>query len=233
MPNVTSSNIIPYTYTDQNGQVRQGQYDPANVTTETLKKMFQELSQDGKTTQQEINDFSAALARRVSDGSEGGNAMGMAFRMMGPGLASGQLNSQNFAASMTDMLGAASAQTLQGILFGGANVLGNAAVQGFEKMLTGKNSGLYGSYYSGAVNLSPGSNVAGDIEVGGSWGVGDVIGSTLSAEEYQLYQQLEPKERARFLLQKKIQEHAELVQLLANLLKIKHDTSMGVISKIG
>jgi hypothetical protein len=61
---------------------------------------------------------------------------------------------------------------------------------------------------------------------------GQVIGGTLTNDERSMIQLMDPKDRARYLLQKRIQEKAEMAVLLSRLQTIRHQTAMSVINNI-
>lgn len=61
---------------------------------------------------------------------------------------------------------------------------------------------------------------------------GQVIGGTLTDDERAMIQMMDPKDRARFLLQKRIQEKAEMAVLLSQLQSLRHQTAMSVINNI-
>ncbi len=61
---------------------------------------------------------------------------------------------------------------------------------------------------------------------------GQVIGGTLTDDERTMIQLMEPKDRARYLLQKRIQEKAEMAVLLSQLQSLRHQTAMSVINNI-
>jgi hypothetical protein len=58
---------------------------------------------------------------------------------------------------------------------------------------------------------------------------GQVIGGTLTDDDRALIQLMDPKDRARYLLQKRIQEKAEMAGLLSQL---RHQTAMSIINNI-
>ena len=59
-----------------------------------------------------------------------------------------------------------------------------------------------------------------------------IVGSELSPEEDALVALLDPDDRARFLLQKRIQQQAETASLLAQVQQLRHETAMSVINNI-
>ncbi len=61
---------------------------------------------------------------------------------------------------------------------------------------------------------------------------GQVIGGTLTNDERAMIQLMDPKDRARYLLQKRIQEKAEMAVLLSQLQSLRHQTAMSVINNI-
>jgi hypothetical protein len=61
---------------------------------------------------------------------------------------------------------------------------------------------------------------------------GEVIGGTLTNDEKAMIQLMDPKDRARYLLQKRIQEKAEMAVLLSQLQSLRHQTAMSVINNI-
>ena len=56
--------------------------------------------------------------------------------------------------------------------------------------------------------------------------------STLTDDERQMIQLKDPKDRARYVLQKRIQEKAEMAVLLSQLQALRHQTAMSVINNI-
>jgi hypothetical protein len=54
----------------------------------------------------------------------------------------------------------------------------------------------------------------------------------LSPEEVQMAAHLDPEDRARYLLQRKIEERAELAATLSQLQELRHQTAMDVIDNI-
>lgn len=61
---------------------------------------------------------------------------------------------------------------------------------------------------------------------------GSVIGGTLTDDERAMIQQMDPKDRARYLLQKRIDEKAETSVLLSQLQSVRHQQAMSVINDI-
>jgi hypothetical protein len=61
---------------------------------------------------------------------------------------------------------------------------------------------------------------------------GDVIGGTLTPEEKAMLAMMDPKDRARYLLQKKMQEKAEMAALCSNLQGLRHQCAMTTIGNI-
>ena len=59
-----------------------------------------------------------------------------------------------------------------------------------------------------------------------------VVGEELTPEEAALVGQLDPRDRARFLLQKRIQEQAEIASLLSQVHQLRHDTAISVVNGI-
>ena len=59
-----------------------------------------------------------------------------------------------------------------------------------------------------------------------------ITDSGLSPEEAAVVAQLDPDDRARFLLQKRLQQRAEIASLLAQLQQLRHETAMSVINSI-
>ena len=57
-------------------------------------------------------------------------------------------------------------------------------------------------------------------------------GSQLSPEEAAIAAQLDPDDRARFLLQKQMQQRAELAALVSQVAELRHQTAMDVINSI-
>jgi hypothetical protein len=54
----------------------------------------------------------------------------------------------------------------------------------------------------------------------------------LSPEEQQLLAAMDPDDRARYLLQKRISDQAQMAALLAEMLAERHETAMSVINNI-
>jgi hypothetical protein len=54
----------------------------------------------------------------------------------------------------------------------------------------------------------------------------------LSAEESALVAQMDPADRARYLLQRQLAERAELAALSSRLIELRHDEAMSVIRNI-
>jgi tetratricopeptide (TPR) repeat protein len=61
---------------------------------------------------------------------------------------------------------------------------------------------------------------------------GEVIGGTLTNDERAMIQLMDSKDRARYLLQKRIQEKTEMAVLLSQLQSLRHQTTMSVINNI-
>jgi tetratricopeptide (TPR) repeat protein len=61
---------------------------------------------------------------------------------------------------------------------------------------------------------------------------GDVIGGTLTNDERAMIRLMDPADRARYLLQKRIQEKAEMKVLLSRLQSLRHQSAMSVINNI-
>ena len=61
---------------------------------------------------------------------------------------------------------------------------------------------------------------------------GTVIGGALTNNELAMIQLMDPKDRARYLLQKRISEKAEMAVLLSQLQSLRHQTAMSVINNI-
>ena len=58
------------------------------------------------------------------------------------------------------------------------------------------------------------------------------IGAQLSPEEAAIAAQLDPDDRARFLLQKQVQQRAELAALVSQIAELRHQTAMDVVNSI-
>lgn len=56
--------------------------------------------------------------------------------------------------------------------------------------------------------------------------------TSLTAEERALLAQMDPSDRARFVLQKRIQQNSERAALLSELAKLRHETAISIISNI-
>jgi hypothetical protein len=61
---------------------------------------------------------------------------------------------------------------------------------------------------------------------------GQVIGGTLTDDEGAMINLMHPQDRNRYLLQKRIQEKAEMGVLLSELQSLRHQTAMSVINNI-
>lgn len=86
-------------------------------------------------------------------------------------------------------------------------------------------NGTLGAISSGAFdNMMPGLS---SMTLGG-----DPIGDMLTPEEQQMYMEMTPKEKQRFMLQKKMQDHAEMVALLSQIQAMRHQMAMQVINNI-
>jgi hypothetical protein len=59
-----------------------------------------------------------------------------------------------------------------------------------------------------------------------------IVDSGLSPEEAAVAAQLDPDDRARFLLQKRLQQRAELASLVSQIAELRHQTAMDVINSI-
>ena len=58
------------------------------------------------------------------------------------------------------------------------------------------------------------------------------VDSGLSPEEAAIAGQLDPADRARFLLQKRMQQRAEVAALVSQIAELRHQTAMSVINSI-
>jgi hypothetical protein len=61
--------------------------------------------------------------------------------------------------------------------------------------------------------------------------IGDVR-ATLSPEERSMLGLMDPKDRAYYLLQKKMQERADMAELLSKLQALRHQTAMETIKNV-
>ena len=60
------------------------------------------------------------------------------------------------------------------------------------------------------------------------------LSTGLSSLQKNALKQIEdPKERARMMTQFALQAHQELVQFISNIMKMQHESSMGIIRNIG
>ena len=59
-----------------------------------------------------------------------------------------------------------------------------------------------------------------------------VRSGTLTNDERAMIQLMDPKDRARYLLQKRIHEKAEMAVLLSQLQALRHQTAMSIINNI-
>jgi hypothetical protein len=59
-----------------------------------------------------------------------------------------------------------------------------------------------------------------------------IVDSGLSPEESAVAAQLDPEDRARFLLQKRMQQQAEIASLLAQIQQLRHQTAMNTINAV-
>ena len=57
-------------------------------------------------------------------------------------------------------------------------------------------------------------------------------GETLSSDEKAMLALMSPSDRARYVLQERIQERAEMAALLSQLQSLRHDTAMSAIDNI-
>jgi len=57
-------------------------------------------------------------------------------------------------------------------------------------------------------------------------------GETLSSDEKAMLALMSPSDRARYVLQERIQERAETAALLSQLQSLRHDTAMSAIDNI-
>ncbi|MBX7101594.1 MAG: hypothetical protein K1X89_28025 [Myxococcaceae bacterium] len=67
---------------------------------------------------------------------------------------------------------------------------------------------------------------------GGTKNIGDVAGTNMSNDERAMLAEMDPKDRNRYILQKRMQEKAEIASLLSNLQKMRHDAAMAIISNM-
>lgn len=59
-----------------------------------------------------------------------------------------------------------------------------------------------------------------------------LVGTDLSDDEKELLKTMEPKDQARYLLQKRMQEKSEIASLLSNLQSMRHQAAMSIIGNI-
>lgn len=62
--------------------------------------------------------------------------------------------------------------------------------------------------------------------------IGQVIGGTLSASEKNMIKMMDEKDRARYLLQKRMSEKAEMAVLLSQLQALRHQTALSQMRNI-
>jgi hypothetical protein len=60
----------------------------------------------------------------------------------------------------------------------------------------------------------------------------EVIGAGLTDDERAMIELMDPKDRARYLLQRRIQEKAETATLLSQIQSLRHQTAMSIINNI-
>ncbi|HZH03105.1 MAG TPA: hypothetical protein VEY30_04915 [Myxococcaceae bacterium] len=105
-----------------------------------------------------------------------------------------------------------------------------------------------GTIYPGVEPIPPNAeglkadkwNIGGIIQTGGydakfadyTSMPGQVIGGTLTNDEKAMINLMDPKDRARYLLQKRVQEKAEMAVLLSQLQALRHQTAMSMINNI-
>lgn len=134
----------------------------------------------------------------------------------------------------------------------GIDALKGLSQQGVEKLVTGLNNKIQERTVGGQqVNVpqmgeraatvsTQSAATAQDISTGkydtaiqaNSASIGDIAGTNLSAEEQELLKTMEPKDRARYMLQKRMQEKSEITALLSNLQSMRHQAAMSVIGNI-
>ena len=75
--------------------------------------------------------------------------------------------------------------------------------------------------------------VVAGVAIGLSVSVGPAAaGETLSSDEKAMLALMSPSDRARYVLQERIQERAEMAALLSQLQSLRHETAMSAIDNI-
>jgi hypothetical protein len=81
--------------------------------------------------------------------------------------------------------------------------------------------------------MAKGLIVVAGVVVGLSVSAGPAAaGETLSSDEKAMLALMSPSDRARYVLQERIQERAETAALLSQLQSLRHDTAMSAIDNI-
>ena len=81
--------------------------------------------------------------------------------------------------------------------------------------------------------LAKGLIVVAGVAIGLSVSAGPAAaGETLSSDEKAMLALMSPSDRARYVLQERIQERAETAALLSQLQSLRHDTAMSAIDNI-
>ena len=81
--------------------------------------------------------------------------------------------------------------------------------------------------------MAKGLIVVSGVAIGLSVSAGPAAaGETLSSDEKAMLALMSPSDRARYVLQERIQERAETAALLSQLQSLRHDTAMSAIDNI-
>ena len=81
--------------------------------------------------------------------------------------------------------------------------------------------------------MAKGLIVVAGVAIGLSVSAGPAAaGETLSSDEKAMLALMSPSDRARYVLQERIQERAETAALLSQLQSLRHDTAMSAIDNI-
>ena len=81
--------------------------------------------------------------------------------------------------------------------------------------------------------MAKGLIVVAGVAIGLSVSAGPAAaGETLSSDEKAMLALMSPSDRARYVLQERIQERAEMAALLSQLQSLRHDTAMSAIDNI-
>lgn len=81
--------------------------------------------------------------------------------------------------------------------------------------------------------MAKGLIVVAGVAIGLSVSAGPAAaGETLSSDEKAMLALMSPSDRARYVLQERIQERAEMAALLSQLQSLRHETAMSAIDNI-